>query len=271
MTPPQPIHMYWFNRKPNFGDELSPVLCAALSGRPVRHTQDFTECELVAIGSILHLVTDPDYGGMIWGSGFIRPPEAPSTFPHARITAVRGHLTRKLLGCPDDMPLGDPGLLAARFAPACPKRFTVGIVPHYIDMGDPIVNKVADKSDAITLIDPRSGVQNVIDRVAQCECIVASCLHALVTADSLGIPNAWIKIGDRIIGGDFKFRDYYSVFGIDDPRPIRFGRWDNARSLARKLRGYRRDGVEQIKQRLIDAFPFRKQSTDHATPGSVPA
>ena len=138
-------------------------------------------------------------------------------------------------------------------------------------MGDPIVNKVADKSDAITLIDPRSGVQNVIDRVAQCECIVASCLHALVIADSLGIPNAWIKIGDRIIGGDFKFRDYYSVFGIDDPHPIRFGRWDNARSLARKLRGYRRDGVEQIKQRLIDAFPFRKQSTDHATPGSVPA
>jgi hypothetical protein len=271
MTPPPPIRMYWFNRKPNFGDELSPVLCAALGGRPVRHTQDFGECELVAIGSVLHLVTDPDYGGVIWGSGFIKPPPTQSTFGRARITAVRGHLTRKLLGCPDDVPLGDPGLLAARFASPHPKRFAIGIVPHYVDMDEPIVHKVADKSDAIALIDPRSGVQNVIDSVAQCEGIVASCLHALILADSLGIPNAWIKLGDRVIGADFKFRDYYSVFGIDDPRPIRFSRWDDARSLTRKLRGYRRDGVEQIKQRLVDAFPFKQQSTDCAVPDSASA
>ena len=42
----------------------------------------------------------------------------------------------------------------------------------------------------------------------------------------------------------------------DDPEPIRFTRWDNARTLARKLRGYQRPGIDQIKHDLTAAFPF---------------
>jgi hypothetical protein len=38
-------------------------------------------------------------------------------------------------------------------------------------------------------------------------------LHGLIVADSLGIPNAWIESPD-LIGGRFKFDDYYSSLDV---------------------------------------------------------
>ena len=36
-------------------------------------------------------------------------------------------------------------------------------------------------------------------------------MHGLIFADSYGIPNAWIAPHDSMIGGEFKFNDYYST------------------------------------------------------------
>ena len=50
-------------------------------------------------------------------------------------------------------------------------------------------------------------------------------MHGLIAADALGIPNARIRVADRITGGDYKFRDYYSVFGVDPPTLSRDELW----------------------------------------------
>jgi polysaccharide pyruvyl transferase WcaK-like protein len=54
-----------------------------------------------------------------------------------------------------------------------------------------------------------------LNKLQSCEVVISSAMHSLIAADSLGMPNIRIKISDNITGGDYKFKDYYSVFGID--------------------------------------------------------
>lgn len=254
--PARPVRLFYFDHA-NFGDALSPILVAALAGRAVSHCDRFDRCDLLAIGSILNLANRKDVRGAIWGSGFIQPlkPEVVH-YPHARIAALRGALTRQLLNAPASTPLGDPGLLADRFATAQPKRFKLGLIPHFVDSQDPLMPGLAARDERVALIDVCAGVQHVIDRVAQCQAIVASCLHGLILADALGIPNVWTQLSTRVIGGDFKFRDYYSAFGIDVPRSIALTAEDDADSILARMGEYHRPGLAEIKRGLEESFPL---------------
>ena len=53
-----------------------------------------------------------------------------------------------------------------------------------------------------------------LNKINVCETILSSTLNGLIAADSLNIPNQWIRVSDGVIGGDFKFNDYYSVFDL---------------------------------------------------------
>lgn len=254
--PARSIRLFYFDHA-NFGDSLSPRLVAVLAGRSVTHCDRFDGCDLLAIGSILNLADHKAFRGAIWGSGFIQPPASDvAHYPRARIAALRGALTRRLLKAPESTPLGDPGLLADRFATAQPKRFKLGLIPHFVDSQDPLMPALAARDPRATLIDICAGVQHVIDRVAQCEAIVASCLHGLILADALGIPNVWTRLSSRVIGGDFKFLDYYSAFGIDAPRLITLTTDDDADSVLARLGEYHRPGLAEMKRGLEESFPL---------------
>ena len=47
--------------------------------------------------------------------------------------------------------------------------------------------------------------------------MISSSLHGLIASDSLGIPNMRFVASDKIIGGDYKYNDYYSSYGINQP------------------------------------------------------
>ncbi|WP_353808039.1 hypothetical protein [Agromyces sp. SYSU T00194] len=94
---------------PNFGDELMPWLLPRYGVVPVHRLM--AESRLVGIGSNLQVLPET-YGGAIWGSGLIE--DTPHPLPDAKVLAVRGRLTARLIGAADDVPLGDPGLLVAR-------------------------------------------------------------------------------------------------------------------------------------------------------------
>lgn len=249
------IRLYWFNRNKNFGDQLSPMVCRALSGRKVAHTRDFKQCDLIAIGSVLQMAAQSAFTGTIWGSGFIDEPDQPTPLPNAKVAAVRGRLTGRILG-QDNVPVGDPGLLGDRFYKAGPERHRLGIVPHYEDADNPLVAEFAQRSAGATVINVMDDVHRVIRRIGSCDAIISSSLHGLILADSLGIPNGWLNLSDRVLGAGFKFRDYYSAFGIDDPMPIQFDHASTVQSVTQQLQNYRRDGLEQIKANLQAAYPF---------------
>lgn len=167
-------------------------------------------------GSILNKA---DEKSIVWGSGFITHNSMSNTKPH-RIYAVRGLLTweqlkKNKIECP--YIFGDPCLILPKFYnPIVKKIYKLGIIPHYIDKKNEILNQYRKNKD-IKIIDICQDVEPFIYDILECENIASSSLHGLIASDAYKIPNIWIGLGNNIAGGGFKFFDYYS---ITDKNPI---------------------------------------------------
>ena len=157
---------------------------------------------------------------------------------------------------PDDLPLADPGLLASFFADPDPQRkFAVGFIPHFREQETEEVKSVLNSNKEIHFIDITQSPRDVIREIQQCESIVSSSLHGLVFSDSLVIPNVFVRLTELPKGGTFKYRDYYSSFGIDT-EPIRvedvFGLTPEIIKHNYKIE---EKDVEEKKRQLISTFP----------------
>jgi hypothetical protein len=51
--------------------------------------------------------------------------------------------------------------------------------------------------------------------INQCDVIITSSLHALITAHAYGIPAAWVIFSDAPLGDGIKFHDYFASCGHD--------------------------------------------------------
>jgi pyruvyltransferase len=212
--------LFWYY-SPNWGDALNPWLVSRLSGKKVYRIKrsHYYIKKYFCIGSILG---NANINDQVWGSGFIREDETLKVSP-SKIHAVRGPLTRKSLiesgiNCPEVY--GDPALLVPLFFnPDVPKKYNIGIIPHYVDKDHSWILRQRNQED-ICIIDIESEIEEFICQVKSCNIILSSSLHGLICADSYGIPNVWIQLSDNVIGGHFKFRDYRSSIGASKPFPV---------------------------------------------------
>jgi pyruvyltransferase len=197
------IKAYWWPAK-NFGDTLTPIIIKYLTGMEIIPAGRGDTGKLLAVGSILHLIKEND---VVWGTGLNRPItiKAPAG---ATFLAVRGPITRKsVTGADVPEVYGDPGiLLPLIYNPKVEKKYSIGYLPHYVDKPHFINHPPGEKE---TLIDIQSDWKNVIERVKECETIVASSLHGVICAEAYGIPAIWVKYTDKIVGGDLKYNDYF--------------------------------------------------------------
>lgn len=226
----------------------------------------------------------------VWGSGFIKDPESSDErlMRRLNIRAVRGRVTlerlRGLTGLDlDDVAVGDPGLLASKLHPAKSPAFRVcGIIPHHAELAAikrsadtvaiesergilqdstlkamPLFERVAKSIPGAVVLNPESPPKTVIGRISECEAVLSSAMHGLIVADSFGIPNMRVIASESLMGGDYKFRDYYSAFSKNKYRAVNI-REDVSAGLLETVKNGFEDlpgEIVKIQDSLIRSFP----------------
>lgn len=200
----------------NFGDILAPLVVEHMLARRgiVFDASLEAEPRLFTIGSVLHFARD---GDVVWGSGRNGKKDDEShAFRVLDVRAVRGPLTQDFLvskGIAAPAVFGDPGLLIPEVFPhlkelARSPKHAITIIPNLNDM--------ANFEPGPDLIDPRAPLMHVLERIAGSEFVTGSSLHALVIAESLGIPARAVSSRHE---SRFKYEDYYLGTGRSGYEP----------------------------------------------------
>lgn len=256
------IYAIWMNYQ-NWGDALNPLLIQQISGKkPVLVTRGTIVPEnrpvYAVIGSILDNIVNQcsNIHLIIWGTGFISQ-KGHLNIPPSQICAVRGPLTRKILikqglDCPEIY--GDPAILYPKFyKPKLFKKYKLGIIPHYVDKNNPILNEIHNYPD-ILIIDIQDGIKNVVDKICSCQKIASSSLHGIIAADAYGIPSTWIQLSNTVIGDGFKFFDYFHSVGRNHEKPFIL---DNIHMVDDIYSQFYKYNLELDIGELWEACPFR--------------
>src|SRR5690606_4116550 len=85
----------------------------------------------------------------------------------------------------------------------------VGVIPHFVDYG--YVREIFQGTKGVKIINIKQDYKEVAAEILQCDAVASSSLHGLIFSDSLNVPNCWVQFSDKLVGGEFKFEDYYSV------------------------------------------------------------
>lgn len=231
----------------NFGDLLGPMIVERMLWRrqSAGTAPDSPRRRLLSVGSVLHQAREAD---VVWGAGVNGKllGTYPSSFPKVDVRAVRGPWTARLLtslGIDVPVVFGDPALLLPRLLPElstwthAPATDTL-VVPNLHDVD-------AFRDSEHTVLNPRGPVHTVLRTIARSRFVVGSSLHAVIVADSLGIPARFVASGTE---DPFKYRDYLAGTGRATTRIAR----DVAEAL--RLGGHEAPAVDL--DALEDAFPW---------------
>lgn len=227
------IFAIWYkskHSKNNWGDVLNPILIEKISGKKPILTKEYptniqNKPVYSVIGSILGAEYMANYGKnrlVVWGTGLISDRSRLKAVPR-KICAVRGPLTREIVRkqgyqCPEVY--GDPALLYPMFYKPenTGKKYKLGIIPHYVDRKS-IPNSFREDPDVL-IIDIQGRTNQIVDDICSCQLIASSSLHGIIASDAYGVPATWIEFSDKVIGGGFKFYDYFYSVGRTEEQSV---------------------------------------------------
>lgn len=245
----------------NFGDELNVYLIESLTGKKVKLYNSYFHLpkkNYLVVGSLIERYCNKY--AVIWGSGAIIGECEPLKNRPMRVAAVRGKKSREyLLGQGVDCPevFGDPALLMPTiYNPQLPVKWAVGIIPHVNDLNNPLFKQMEGHNGThVIKFKNYLDWHNVIDEIKQCKIILSSSLHGLILSDAYGIPNLWISVSNNIIGGEFKFLDYFSGVERCTTKPVKIDYNTNIDDLqAQAIEQYK--PISFNKEVLLKACPF---------------
>jgi len=250
------VPAHWWDGHPNFGDELTPWLLPNYGVLPIHRVA--SRAQLAGVGSILEFLPT-DWSGAVWGSGLMHG--EPHPLPNARVLAVRGHLTRDLIGAPEDVALGDPGILVGRVQRRPELRWDVALVPHGHHRAHvPFLGLAHSARLRVRVVNVHQPAARVVREIAASGLVITTSLHGLVTADAYGIPAVWTTLEPPLGGGAFKFHDYESVVTPGASRFVRFGPGvtldeltASAKAAPRETVGAACDALEAAAARISEA------------------
>lgn len=214
---------------------------------------------VLGIGSLLTLLSIDN--AIVWGSGVLSSDDEIKGKPK-EVRAVRGPLSRaRLLAAGIECPeiYGDPALLLPKYyIPEVKKQYTFGIIPHYKDLHNPLLEQFRNNKD-ILIINIRDYEHwlTFIDNVCQCRFIVSSSLHGLIISEAYEIPNLWIRFDGADRDDEIKFHDFFlsvgrdrSVFSVNHKTTIE--------DIKEALNEYKKGCIDLAP--LINTCPFKLKS-----------
>lgn len=259
----------------NAGDLLNIDLIEKLSGKKVVRSKVY-DADMLAIGGALFGTQYSDslkrklfqtvLGAVyakkplyVWGSGFWHDNNPNGLYrKNLKVLALRGEKTRQklseLTGKTYDVPLADAGLLADMMLDEMPeKKYEIGLIPHMHQQDEEFVKKMAAQ-DNVHLINIKTDPVTAIREIAECKYIVSSSLHGLIFADALHIPSLHLIGKTPLLGGNFKFEDYYSCYGLEDKPWVMDEKIPTVEDIVSQ---YEIDWnvVDEKKKALIECFP----------------
>jgi hypothetical protein len=199
----------------NFGDSVNPLILLELTGRQIVWAQLGQE-DVVCVGSMLDAYTRDGGQGLILGTGVRNSAMPFRDFPVSRVLGVRGRDSARIVGVGAEAAIGDPGLLISEIVPGGNSRSgPPAFIPHLrmfgSTRGHTLIRAFAAKG--FTIIPPNSDPVDVARSVSTASSVLATSLHALVFADSYGVPCARLEV-PWLREPLFKFGDYRSVFDV---------------------------------------------------------
>lgn len=271
------IKLYYY-KYPNIGDILNEFLIHRLFHIDI-FIENYSTADMMAIGSIFDRLfenwwvnsqeaklrenADKNHLLHIWGTGMIKHYDTPAKLIRPiKVHALRGALSKKQLeksmGRQISCVLADPGLLAPLLLDKIPpKKYDVGIIPHYVDADLDVFQTMKSEYPNSVFIDVKAEPMEVLKTIASCKAIVSTSLHGLIIADSFNIPNLWCESSDKIIGEGFKYRDYYSSYGLNvEPFNLRNGDIPSVDNIISNYQISFSDVIKKQKQ-LLKCFPYK--------------
>lgn len=235
-------------RKNNFGDLLGPEIVARLAGVTVGELGPGGERRLLSVGSILHFASD---GDVVWGSGVNgKVLDDQYRFADLDVRAVRGPKTRAFLqkrGIEVPEVYGDPGLLVPELFGNLElknrkRTRELLVLPNLNDF------RSLETQYRALAVHPSAGLETCLVAIAESQLVVASSLHAIIVAESLGIPAVLVRSARE---SPFKYEDYYLGTGRE-PIP-------SVATIAEGIkRGEQSEPANLLwdSKPLLDAFPL---------------
>ncbi|MHC3127034.1 hypothetical protein OB03_06865 [Brevundimonas sp. GN22] len=206
----------------NFGDYLSEYFVHRMLGEPF---VDAAQYRLVG-SAISDALVDQDLRGLsetsrlaFWCCG-ARGEEGLSADRQARCDfwGVRGPLTRRALGLPEDTPLGDPGFLIPLLY--TPKRDEASagktaVMVHFSakDRSDALKEQVGADVGLSPAVTSMEELERLFDQIASVDFLLTASLHGAIIACALGTPFAFWTYGE--IDVPFKWEDTAALLGIE--------------------------------------------------------
>ena len=173
---------------------------------------------MFTIGSVMRFAKTND---LIWGSGINGKNLERDQFKFEAldIRMVRGPRSREYLEkigikCPEIY--GDPGLLLPMFFPEYSIMAAINprkehkriFVPNLYD-----INNFKVIPDNVKVINPTTTYTKVIESIAKCTEVIGTSLHAIIIAESLGIPAKIVLSRNE---SPFKYEDYLLSTGRNE-------------------------------------------------------
>lgn len=131
-----------------------------------------------------------------------------------KVYCVRGPLTAKSMGVPEDLAITDAALLISGFVSRDDQVDAgcgIAYVPHWSHAS--FGWKEVCERCGVKFIDPRCEVEVVLDGIRKSSLVICEAMHGAIVADALGIPWLAVRSSDSI--STLKWRDWTLAIEVE--------------------------------------------------------